>query len=125
VHLVPLDRTNHLRNPGAVCDALAAQSTVNLDQLAETFAALADRSRLRLLVSLLQSEELCVADLSVTAGLSVSATSHALAQLHRRGVVRARREGRYIYYRAAETNTAAVLRELASLPRQAGLAARP
>jgi DNA-binding transcriptional ArsR family regulator len=116
VHLVPSDNAERLRDPDGVCDALAAQSAVDVDALADRFAVLADRSRLRILVSLLQSGELCVADLSVAAGLSVSATSHALAQLQQCAMVAARREGRYTYYEAVETPENKQLQELIARP---------
>jgi len=118
VHLVPSGNADRLRDPDGVCDALAAQSDVDVDGLADRFAVLADRSRLRILVSLLQSGELCVADLSVAAGLSVSATSHALAQLQQSGMVWARRQGRYTFYDAADTAETNQLRELIDAPRR-------
>jgi DNA-binding transcriptional ArsR family regulator len=114
--LGPSDNAERLRDPDGVCDALAAQSAVDVDRLADRFAVMADRSRLRILVSLLQSGELCVADLSVAAGLSVSATSHALAQLQQGAMVTARREGRYTYYEAVETPETNQLRDLIAGP---------
>src|SRR5712692_1225649 len=51
-----------------------------LQLLAETFAALADTTRLRIIEALAQ-EELCVGDLSSALGLSQSCTSHHLRTL--------------------------------------------
>ena len=65
--------------------------------LAEVFGLLADPSRLRLLVALLTGE-LCVCDLAVAAGLSESATSHALRILRAHRVVTVRRSGRMAFY---------------------------
>jgi len=65
--------------------------------LAETFQALADPTRVRL-ISLLVAGELCVGDLAAMLGISVSAISHQLALLHRLRIVRRRREGRNVYY---------------------------
>lgn len=62
------------------------------------FGMLADPSRLRLLISLLEGGELCVCDLAATTGLSESATSHALRLLRAHRVVKARRSGRMAYY---------------------------
>ncbi len=62
------------------------------------FAVLADASRLRLLMSLLEGGELCVCDLAATADMSESAASHALRLLRLNGVVKSRRAGRMIYY---------------------------
>lgn len=65
--------------------------------LAALFGALADPNRVRL-VAALEREELCVSDLAATVGLSNSATSHQLRLLRSLGLVRARREGRCVYY---------------------------
>lgn len=65
--------------------------------LAALFGVLADPNRVRL-VAALEREELCVSDLAATVGLSNSATSHQLRLLRSLGLVRARREGRCVYY---------------------------
>src|SRR5687768_7298453 len=64
---------------------------------ADLFAVLADPTRLRL-VAALAERELCVCDLAATLGLSESAVSHQLRLLRERGLVRARRDGRLVYY---------------------------
>ena len=50
---------------------------------ADVFAVLSDPGRLRLLVCLLEGGELCVCDAAAAAGMSESATSHALRLLPR------------------------------------------
>jgi ArsR family transcriptional regulator len=65
--------------------------------LAETFKALSDPSRVRI-VSLLRGEELCVCDLAAALGMSQSAVSHQLRTLRDLRLVRWRREGRQIFY---------------------------
>jgi DNA-binding transcriptional ArsR family regulator len=65
--------------------------------LAETFNALGDPTRLRLLFAL-ANEELCVGDLSTLLGVSVSAVSHQLRLLRGLRLVKCRREGRLSYY---------------------------
>ena len=72
---------------------------------AELFAALADPTRLRL-VAALAGRELCVCDLAATLGLSESAVSHQLRLLRERGLVRARREGRLVYYAVDDDHVA-------------------
>jgi DNA-binding transcriptional ArsR family regulator len=62
------------------------------------FAVLSDPSRLRLIIGLLEAGELCVCDAAAVAGLSESATSHALRLLRAHGVVKVRRSGRMAYY---------------------------
>jgi ArsR family transcriptional regulator len=66
-------------------------------RLAETFKALSDPSRVRI-VSLLAETELCVCDLAAALGMSQSAVSHQLRTLRDLHLVRWRREGRQIFY---------------------------
>jgi ArsR family transcriptional regulator len=66
--------------------------------LSEIFKALGDPTRLRLLTALGQGE-LCVCDLASLSGISESATSHQLRLLRTLRLVRARREGRMVFYR--------------------------
>jgi ArsR family transcriptional regulator len=66
-------------------------------QLASTFQALADPTRVRM-VSALMPGELCVADLAGLLGMTQSAISHQLRILRALHIVRARREGRVVYY---------------------------
>src|SRR5215212_1356550 len=67
------------------------------DELAETLKALASSGRLRLLNELLAGEQ-PVERLAAAAGLSMSATSHHLRLLRSLRLVRARRDGRHVYY---------------------------
>jgi ArsR family transcriptional regulator len=69
----------------------------DLDILAEFFKVLTDPTRLKILYAL-GTGELCVFDLSVSIGASVSSVSHHLANLKRVRLVKARRDGRIIYY---------------------------
>lgn len=66
-------------------------------RLAETFATLADPTRLRI-VEALAAEELCVCDLSAALVLSQSSASHHLRTLRNLRLVKHRRSGRFIYY---------------------------
>jgi DNA-binding transcriptional ArsR family regulator len=68
-----------------------------LDDLGEFFKVLTDPTRLKILYAL-GAGELCVFDLSVSAGASVSSVSHHLAALKRMRLVKGRRDGRIIYY---------------------------
>lgn len=76
--------------PHVLEDATAAR-------LAETFKALSDPSRVRI-VSLLAEAELCVCDLAAALDMSQSAVSHQLRTLRDLHLVRWRREGRQIFY---------------------------
>ncbi|HWQ15189.1 MAG TPA: metalloregulator ArsR/SmtB family transcription factor [Roseiflexaceae bacterium] len=71
-------------------DTLAAQ-------VAATFKALADPTRVRILHALSHAE-LCVGDLAALLGVTESAVSHQLRLLRGLRIVRARREGKLIFY---------------------------
>jgi DNA-binding transcriptional ArsR family regulator len=65
--------------------------------LAETFKALADPNRARL-ISALAHMELCVGELAEALEMSLSAVSHQLRLLRDLRIVKSRREGRHVYY---------------------------
>jgi len=66
-------------------------------RLAETFKALGDPTRVRI-VSALCAGERCVNDLAILLEMSASAVSHQLRVLRNLHLVRARKEGRNVYY---------------------------
>ena len=79
--------------------------------LVTLFAALADRTRLRVL-NLLGAREVCVCYFVELLGESQPKISRHLAYLRRAGVVSARRDGKWIHYsiaRPADSTVAAVL----------------
>ena len=78
----------------ALPDLLDDESAI---RLAETFKALSDPTRVRI-VSLLVGSELCVCDLAAALGMSQSAVSHQLRTLRDLRLARWRREGRQIFY---------------------------
>ena len=65
--------------------------------LAETFSALGDPTRVRILDALSHGE-LCVCDLAAVLGVSQSAVSHQLRLLRGLRLVRPRRDGRIVFY---------------------------
>jgi DNA-binding transcriptional ArsR family regulator len=69
------------------------------DDVASTFALLADPTRVRILQALTLVEEICVLDLALALGISQSALSHQLALLRGQRVVTRRKEGRIVFYR--------------------------
>jgi DNA-binding transcriptional ArsR family regulator len=80
-----------------------------VERVSRLFSALSDPTRLKILHSLTVTEELCVCDLAALAELSVSAVSHQLRLLRDRDLVRARREGRMVYYSVADDHVATLL----------------
>jgi DNA-binding transcriptional ArsR family regulator len=101
VRVVDAERVRAVR--GALPDP------TRLGELAEMFALLADASRVRLLVALLQAPELCVCDLAAVTGSSESSVSHALRLLRASRVVTVRREGRVSYYRLLDEHVRQLL----------------
>jgi len=67
--------------------------------LAALFKTLSEPVRLRIVYLLLKEGELCVCDLVETLELSQSVVSRHLAYLRNNGLVSARREGVWVYYR--------------------------
>jgi DNA-binding transcriptional ArsR family regulator len=68
-----------------------------MNELAEIFGALSDPSRLRIIAELNKGER-NVSALAGQVGLSESATSHHLRSLRQMRIVRARKEGRQVFY---------------------------
>ncbi|MGQ9682161.1 MAG: ArsR/SmtB family transcription factor [Anaerolineae bacterium] len=66
-------------------------------RLAETFQALSDPTRVRIL-SALSLAELCVCDLAACLGMSQSAISHQLRLLRTLRLVKAAKRGRMVFY---------------------------
>jgi len=75
-----------------------AKNTYNIEFL---FKALADRTRLRL-ISLIGDSEVCVCFFVAILKVSQPKISRHLAYLRRAGIVAARREGKWMHYRLAE-----------------------
>ena len=72
-------------------------SGLHATKLARTFQALADPTRVRIISALLKTE-LCVCDIAALLGISQSAISHQLRQMRDMRLVKARKEGRIVYY---------------------------
>ncbi len=71
--------------------------TADKFKLDEFFAALADRTRLRLL-NLMRDGEVCVCFFAETLGTNNPKISRHLAYLKRAGIVNARRDGKWMHY---------------------------
>jgi ArsR family transcriptional regulator len=74
-----------------------------MKKTAQTFKALADETRLRIL-ALLAEGELCVCDLMAILDMPQSTVSRHLAYLRNAGWVEDRRQGVWMYYRLADAN---------------------
>jgi DNA-binding transcriptional ArsR family regulator len=76
--------------------------------LADTFRALGDPTRLRI-VHALARQELCVCDIAAALGMSQSAVSHSLRTLRQLRLVQSRKESKTIYYRLDDDHIARLL----------------
>lgn len=74
-------------------------SPIQAGGLAAVFKVLANDTRLRLLHSLVRTDELCVADLALSVGMKSQAVSNQLQRLTDLGVLSSRRGGNNIFYR--------------------------
>jgi ArsR family transcriptional regulator, arsenate/arsenite/antimonite-responsive transcriptional repressor len=71
---------------------------MNLDA-GSLFLMLSDETRLRALMLLAAEQELCVCELTHALAVSQPKISRHLAQLRETGLLQARREGQWMYYR--------------------------
>lgn len=79
-------------------------------EVAQTFQALADPTRCRIVYALTKGER-SVGDLAALAGISPSATSHQLKTLRDLRIVKHRRAGTHIYYSVDDAHVSALFRE--------------
>jgi DNA-binding transcriptional ArsR family regulator len=99
VSLLPLDtcEIDHVHPDGVRQARAAVPSADAASDLAALFGALGDPTRVRLLAAL-AAGPLCVCDLAAVLGMTQSAVSHQLRLLRALGLVRARREGKLVWY---------------------------
>lgn len=107
-----------------MCDVFAynAEKVARLQEgldraadLAPLFKALADETRLRVIVALCQEEELCVCDVATLIGTSPATASHHLRLLRVMGVVACRRDGKMVYYRLVDPIVRRIVQEALAL----------
>lgn len=98
----------------AVARARAAlPEPATVEAVCETFRAVADPTRLRIVFAL-SAGELCVCDLAAALGMSASAVSHQLRLLRGLRLVRRRRVGRNVFYTLDDGHVLRLLREAAA-----------
>src|SRR6266567_8397225 len=76
--------------------------------LAETFRALADSTRAKI-IHALSEQPLCVCDLAQVVGVSEPAVSQHLRLLRSLRIVRGRRDGKAVYYRLDDAHVRSLL----------------
>lgn len=98
-------------HPEAVAQARAQMlPEAQLRLMVDTFQALADMTRARILYALTQ-QSLCVRDLAILVGVSESAVSHQLRFLRDRRLVKAERDGTIMRYALDDHHVAALFWE--------------
>ncbi len=73
-----------------------------MERLIGIFKAVSDPNRLRTLLALRSSGELCVCDIAEMLGLAMGTVSRHMDVLKKAHLVKARKEGRWVYYRLSE-----------------------
>lgn len=82
----------------------------SLLRLAELFKTFGDGTRVRILYVLLEAE-VCVCDLATLLGMTQSAVSHQLRILKTARLIKARRDGKTVFYSLADDHVATLLRQ--------------
>lgn len=85
--------------------------TEEFSVVADLFKLLGDSSRIRIFWLLCHCEE-CVTNLSVMMDMTSPAVSHHLKLLRSSGLIVSRREGKEVYYRAADTERVEMLHKM-------------
>jgi DNA-binding transcriptional ArsR family regulator len=102
VIVVDPERVREVRGRLASADEAAA--------IAGVFSVLADPSRCRLVMALIEAGELCVCDLAATLGMTESNVSHHLRLLRDNGIVKGRRQGKMVFYSPDDEHVRRLLR---------------
>jgi DNA-binding transcriptional ArsR family regulator len=102
--LVQIDLTRVRKIRAALVQPDAVQG------LADTFSALGDPTRVRILDALSHGE-LCVCDLAAVLAVSQSAVSHQLRLLRGMRLVKPRRDGRVVFYSLDDQHIIAIFKQ--------------
>lgn len=89
-----------------VQEALPDEDT--LYDLTELFRIFGDSTRVRILYVLFESE-MCVCDIAALLGMTQSAISHQLRALKNARLVKARREGKTVFYSLADDHVKTII----------------
>lgn len=79
-----------------------------LYDLSELFRMFSDSTRIRILYAL-SATELCVCDIATLLGMTQSAISHQLRALKNARLVKARREGKTVFYSLADDHVKTII----------------
>ncbi len=99
----------HDHGPGMEACREEIPESAEFQAAASLFRLLDDVSRVRIFWLLCRCEA-CVTNISALMGMSSPAVSHHLRQLKAGGLITGRRAGKEVYYKAADSETARLLR---------------
>ena len=102
---------NHFHSIEAAKLSDCLENIQDFTVVSEIFKQLSDSSRIRIFWLLCHFEE-CVINISALVDMSSPAVSHHLRQLKSSGLIVSRREGKEVYYKAAETEAAQLLHRM-------------
>lgn len=104
------------RERGVCCPPRLALPAARVEDLAEVLKALADPTRLQMVLALReQHDPVCICDFTAAFDLSQPTVSHHMAKLREAGLVESSRQGIWTYYRLRRDLPAPVRRLIASL----------
>ncbi len=89
--------------PEYVDDAKKIRGSPKFPAALARLRALADEKRLLVVALLKRRDELCACEIQAATGLTHATVSHHMGVLADAGLVRARRDGKWMYYRLART----------------------
>ncbi len=97
---------DHSQHPAAIPAQMPPES--QLADVAELFKIFGDLTRVRIIFVLFQHEE-CVRDIAQKLEMTQSAISHQLRSLKQSRLVKARREGKTVFYSLADGHVRTIL----------------
>lgn len=103
---------HHHQEGNEIPDIMEQLSKIDdFQTIAEIFKQLGDTTRIRIFFLLCHCEE-CVINISAMLDMSSPAVSHHLRPLRNSGLILSRREGKEVYYRAADTPQSQLLHQM-------------
>jgi ArsR family transcriptional regulator, lead/cadmium/zinc/bismuth-responsive transcriptional repressor len=81
----------------------------DVERITDLFRLIGEPTRVRLLYALVEVGEMCVCDLAAVVDAPETSVSHALRLLRVAGIVRARRDGRMVYYSLTDAHVRLLL----------------
>ncbi len=101
----------HGEGPQTECVRRQLRQVEHFQTIADVFKQLGDATRVRIFWLLCHCEE-CVVNISAMLNMSSPAVSHHLRPLRDSGLIISRRDGKEVYYRAADTTQSRLLHQM-------------